>query len=170
MQYTEWCAKMMAWDKKTQKLLTLIHPMLRHETKQALGTQLRCIKSGCSEQLTEREGRELDSLFNHPTEHKSPSNPCSKYGRHNRRWKGRPGGIGSGEMILAWTPLGKVDHILLGVTKLTPGQKTDGVLLSSTDSLIKAVEDDNSLDRGLCVVPVWFKLQGRPGHCESKLI
>lgn len=28
------------------------------------------------------------------------------------------------------------------------------VLLSSTDSLIKDLEDDNRLDRGLCVVPV----------------
>lgn len=63
-----------------------------------------------------------------------------------------------------------VDWILLGRTKRTLGRKTDGAPLSSTGSLIKGSEDDNRPGRGLRAVPVWFELQGRPGHCESKLI
>lgn len=64
----------------------------------------------------------------------------------------------------------EVDWILLGGTKWMLGQKTVEVPLSSTDSLIKDLEDDNRLDMGLRAASVWFRLQGKPSHRESKLI
>lgn len=95
-------------------------------------------------------GREHDSL----TKHKSPSYPCTKCvrgmrirkGSHCRRnWQqwDHPG--------LNTSRGGWLD--IVSSTEWMPGQKTDGILLSSTDSLIKDLEDDNRLDRGLCVCP-----------------
>lgn len=89
------------------------------------------------------------------------SYPCTKTCQREKEIKGLPRKNWQwGEIILAWSPLGEADWRLLGGTKWMLGQDTGEVPLSSTDSLIKDLEDDNRLDMGLCTAS--------PSHSSSR--
>lgn len=115
--------------------------------------------------LSNWQNVELDSLFKHP------SYPCTKCVTGKRRWKGHSGGNRQqgGDPGLNNSGGGWLDIVRLALNERL-AKKRDRVPLSSTDGLIEDLEDDNRLDRGLCAVPVRFKLRGRPGLPESKLI
>ena len=124
------------------------------------------------ERVRERERERQRAWFgfsNTSPNTRAPSCACAKCvkrdeemkGSHRRNWqRGRRTTLGG---TLGWTLSGSFRRMAWPI---------DGVLLSSTDSLIKDLEDDNRLDRGLCAVPPPPRCedQGRPGRGVAKRI